>query len=452
MRGIAVVGIATALAVAFDPAMRLATESTELRAALQAAQSLIAVFAAYLLYGRFQRRRLLSDLLLVYALGLLATVNLFLAVLPSAGLDTNTLVFQTWAPLVLRIVAITAFAAAAVIGERQVTERERPGVALVYALDITLALVAIVVATLVTVLPPGVEVRPTRYDTPDLIGHPLLVAANVALAVLCLIATFGFLRRVPARDPLISALAAGSLLSAFSFLCYAIYPSTDTPIVQAGDLLGLGSYLVLLVGAEREIANYRSRLADMAVFEERRRLARDLHDGVAQELAYVVSQTRLLMHGRAPVGTDERIAAAAQRALDESRRAISALTNTQDEPLHMAIARAAEDVGGRLAVDVRVDASPAVSVTPDVREALVRIVRESITNAARHGNARHVDVAFGIDGVLSITDDGCGFTPENTSVDRFGLISMRERAEGLGARFRIESAPGQGTRVEVALG
>jgi signal transduction histidine kinase len=89
--------------------------------------------------------------------------------------------------------------------------------------------------------------------------------------------------------------------------------------------------------------------------------------------------------------------------------------------------------------------------TPAVREALVRIVRESITNAARHGEAEHVTVTFSLDGVLQITDDGKGFTPETATPNRFGLVSMRERAERLGARFRIESQPGRGTRVEVAL-
>jgi signal transduction histidine kinase len=225
----------------------------------------------------------------------------------------------------------------------------------------------------------------------------------------------------------------------------------ETSIIQSGDWLRLGFYLVLLVGAEREIDRFWGQQAAIAVYEERRRLARELHDGVAQELAFVVRQTRLLSRGDAPPGTDQQVAAAAERALDESRRAITALSGDPDEPLHLAVARAAEDVGGRVGVRVDVNASPLVRVPPTVREALVRIVRESITNAGRHGRASLVDVTLTPDGVLRITDDGAGFVIEGAGEGRFGLISMRERAERLGAQFEIESEPGRGTRVEVAL-
>jgi signal transduction histidine kinase len=236
-------------------------------------------------------------------------------------------------------------------------------------------------------------------------------------------------------------------------MCFAVYPSGDTEIIQSGDALRLGFYLVLLVGAEREIDRYWSRLADVAIYEERRRLARDLHDGVAQELAYVVTQTRLLVRGRAAPGTDERVAAAAERALDESRRAIIALTLRDDEPLHLALARAAEDVAGRVGVEVDVDVQTPVdrTVSSELREALVRIVQESVSNAGRHGHATRVRITMGPEGVLRITDDGAGFDPGDAGDGRFGLVSMRERAESLGARFTIDSEPGRGTSVEVAL-
>src|SRR5690606_35020672 len=137
--------------------------------------------------------------------------------------------------------------------------------------------------------------------------------------------------------------------------------------------------------------------------------------------------------------------------LDESRRAITALSGDPEEPLHLALARAAEDVAGRLSVRVHVQASPAVRVPPSVREALVRIMREAITNAARHGKAQNVDVSLSATGVLRISDDGSGFEVDGAGAGRFGLISLRERAERLGATIGIESKPGRGTSVEVAL-
>jgi len=300
-----------------------------------------------------------------------------------------------------------------------------------------------------------VRVTAVTVTVPDLEANVWWTAAQLSLAALLVLASLGFLKRnTGRRDPLNAALAVGTMLEAFSFLCFAIYPSVDTKILQSGDALRFGFYLVLIIGAEREIDRYWSRLADMAIYEERRRLARDLHDGVAQELAYVVTQTRLLARGRAAPGTDERVAAAAERALDESRRAIIALTLRDDEPIHLALARAAEDVAGRVGVEVRTsidDTWMKGRISSQTREALVRIVQESVSNAGRHGKATRVDIRVDNDGILRIIDDGEGFDPANVGDGRFGLTSMRERADRLGLRLRIDSQPGRGTMVEVVL-
>jgi signal transduction histidine kinase len=90
------------------------------------------------------------------------------------------------------------------------------------------------------------------------------------------------------------------------------------------------------------------------------------------------------------------------------------------------------------------------------REALIRIVREAVSNAGRHGRAGRVDVELGANGGtacrLRIVDDGTGFDPGLVEPGRgFGLVSMRERAEALGGRFRLVSSPGAGTEIEVVL-
>jgi len=95
--------------------------------------------------------------------------------------------------------------------------------------------------------------------------------------------------------------------------------------------------------------------------------------------------------------------------------------------------------------------SSGARVSGELREALVRIVQESVSNAGRHGHATRVRISMGGDGVLRISDNGAGFDPDGTGDGRFGLVSMRERAERLGARFSIDSEPGRGTNVEVAL-
>ena len=450
-----VAAVATA-AVGLDPTVRFAFESRELRTALATGQGLVALIIAYLIYGRVRRRRLVNDFQLVIAFGLLSVTNLFFAAIPYKDIATAPLTFRVWAPTVARVIAAGMIMLAALGRERRMTDRiQHPGIFVVVTVDLLLFVICVGTALLTSVLPVGVRAVGVTPSAPDLHAHVAFTIAQLVMAAMLGAAAMGFLKRSTGRrDPLHAALAIGSVLHAFAFVCFAAYPSVDTQILQSGDALRVGFYVVLLIGAEREIDRYWSRLADMAIYEERRRLARDLHDGVAQELAYVVTQTRLLVRGRAAPGTDERVAAAAERALDESRRAIIALTLRDDEPLHLALARAAEDVAGRVGVEVHTNIDDEWAkgrITGEVREALVRIVQESVSNAGRHGHASRVDITVGHDGILRIIDNGSGFDPATAGDGRFGLKSMRERADRLGLRLRIDSQPGQGTRVEVAL-
>ena len=124
----AVIATVATVAVALDPSVRLAFEAPELRTAFQTAQALIAAMAAYLIFGRVRRRRLLNDLALVFALGLFSTTNLFFAAIPSVGLRDRSLVFETWAPLLLRLLAVVVITWAAVARDRPMPSSwRRPG-------------------------------------------------------------------------------------------------------------------------------------------------------------------------------------------------------------------------------------------------------------------------------------------------------------------------------------
>jgi signal transduction histidine kinase len=210
---------------------------------------------------------------------------------------------------------------------------------------------------------------------------------------------------------------------------------------------------MLALGAAREIAAWQDQLAETAASGERRRIARELHDGLAQELAFIVGQTRSLVEQSGEDGPFSHIAAAAERALDESRTAIAALSRRVDDPLDVALAQAAEDVAARTGAQIRFDLTPGIQVAPEVREDLARIVREAVSNAARHGEASTVTVALSnTDGIrVSVTDDGKGFDPDAPRRRGFGLTSMRERAELRGATVVVQSRPGEGTKVEVVL-
>jgi signal transduction histidine kinase len=186
--------------------------------------------------------------------------------------------------------------------------------------------------------------------------------------------------------------------------------------------------------------------------EERRRIARDLHDGLAHELAYIASMARSSRRARVDVDVQE-LSSAADRALDEARRAITVLSSAAPQSLAGAVAQTAEDLGARLGVTVHLELADDIDTRPDVTEHVLRIVREAITNAATHGGPTAVTVTVRKDdGVrVVVEDDGCGFDPEVGARSGFGLVSMRERADAIGAGFMVASAPTLGTRIELAL-
>jgi signal transduction histidine kinase len=278
-----------------------------------------------------------------------------------------------------------------------------------------------------------------------------IVVVQAAGILLYAVAAIGFTRRAEAAaDDFMLFLAVGAILGAIARWNYLLYPSLYSPWVYTGDAFRLASYALLWFGAAREIGSYWRSRAEKAVLEERRRLARDLHDGVAQELGFIATRAQELAASRD--GEAQRIAAAAERGLDEARRAIAALTRAVDEPLDVALAQAAEEVAGRAGARVRLSLDPAADVPATTREALLRIVREAVTNATRHGGAGSISVELtNGDGLsLRIADDGVGFDPKRPSVG-FGLISMRDRARALGGELRVVSSPGHGTEVEVVL-
>ena len=142
------------------------------------------------------------------------------------------------------------------------------------------------------------------------------------------------------------------------------------------------------------------------------------------------------------------------RALDETRGAISALSRPVMEPLHVALARTADEIAVRLGVQLKLDIDRRVSVPPAWEDALPRILREAMANAVRHGGAKTIAVHLrDADGIwLRISDDGNGFDPsEPRSAASYGLIGMRERTESLGGEFKLTSAPGLGTTIDVLL-
>jgi signal transduction histidine kinase len=232
---------------------------------------------------------------------------------------------------------------------------------------------------------------------------------------------------------------------------YFLFPSIYSEWVYAGDVLRVAFYALILAGALREISAYQRELAEVAVHRERRRIARELHDGLAQELAYISGQARRLRTG----GDDPaaRIADAAARALDESRQAIATLARPVNAPLDASISQAAEEVAARDGVPLRLDLATGVQAPEAVHDALTRVVREAVGNAIRHGDATSVTITLtGSEGVrLTVEDNGKGLPAEAPNERGFGLVSMCERAEALGGTLGLSPGREGGLRLEVRI-
>ena len=308
-------------------------------------------------------------------------------------------------------------------------------------------------------LPPGSA--PGLVVAQSLIGTAFLVAAVLAHR--------SYRRSARAGDAL---LAAGFLIAAFSQVHAAIHPGSYATVVTTGDLLRLAFYLVLLVGivvdSRDDLAELRTatmevrRLAEAefaaATLEERARLAREIHDGLAQDLWYAkLKQSRLAQIAAfdgEPKRLSEEVSSAIDDALAEARHAIAAMRGgSESGPLYDILERQVDDFSDRFAVRAELShEGPEPEIGPRARAELVRIVQEALTNVRKHADATvvRVNVASADDLRIAVVDNGRGFHPD--AVDGgFGLDSMRQRAALIGATLSISSKPQDGSRIELVL-
>ena len=445
--------LATGAVLAF-PAVQFAYRSPGFHIALETAAGLIAALAAFLFFGRLKHNRRQGNWALVYALSLSSAVNLALSAVPAIIDSAAAGEFFSWAAVGGRLVAAASFVFAAYAPTDWLTKGDHIGSTVVAGVIVTIGSICLMTAAAFGSFPEPVVTEILNTGRPALEALPSVVMLQLLTMLLFTAAAFGFIRRSERTgDELMRWLAAGALLAAFSRLHYALFPSLYADWVYTGDFLRVGFYTLILIGAAGEIRRYWGGLASAAAADERRRIARDLHDGLAQELAYITAQARWLGNHADDPDALRNVRAAADRALDESRRAIAALTRADDEPLDVALAQAAEEVADRVNTTVRLDLQEVPAIDPGAQEAILRIAREAIANAGRHSGAEEVVVRLSANGSvrLEVRDEGVGFDADRLTPDRFGLISMRERAEALNAQFLLTSSPGRGTSVEVAL-
>ena len=216
-----------------------------------------------------------------------------------------------------------------------------------------------------------------------------------------------------------------------------------------------------------QLKRYTMKAEEVAVSQERSRLARELHDSVTQSLH---SATLLAEAGQRVAGMGDierargyliRLGEISQQALKEMRLLVYELRPLalSGIGLEAALQQRLDAVERRSGVEVELSVEEQPDLPARVEEELYRIAMEALNNALKHANPTKVKVALNTDKkgdipciTLSIIDDGIGFDPDSgVGAGGLGLVSMRERIEKLGGDLTIISTPGEGTQVKACV-
>jgi NarL family two-component system sensor histidine kinase LiaS len=223
----------------------------------------------------------------------------------------------------------------------------------------------------------------------------------------------------------------------------------------------IGAFGQGLNGMAGEMERLLRARGDLAALEERNHLARDLHDSVKQQITAASFQLaaagalfeRDPQAARASLVEAEKLTQAAGKELNAiifELRPVALKPGGLEQSLRDYI----EGWRRQNPVEVRLMCEGQAPADPHVQQELVRFAQEALSNVARHSGASLVEVLLSSspqEVALSVRDDGSGFEPEPQGEAGFGLRSMRERIEGAGGRFTLESSPGQGTRLTARI-
>ncbi len=267
-------------------------------------------------------------------------------------------------------------------------------------------------------------------------------------------------RRAEAYRGPLARLAAGDLS--------ARLPVESDPQDELGELAVAFNQMADSLARQARAQMERSELRQRAIVEERERIARELHDGMAQLLGYVNTKAmaiRLLLHNHNLEAAQEHLQQLEQAARElfvEVREAILGLRLAAQtgEGLAPSLETYVAQFSRLCSLPVEIAFQPEASdlrLPAESELQLLRIVQEALTNVRKHAAAKGAWVSLQVvDGTLELVvgDDGVGFLPGEERANgrpHFGLTTMRERAEAIGASFEIDSEPDAGTRVIVRL-
>ena len=428
----------TALFAASD-SLKSAYELHDARLAFDTAVAVVATFVCVLTSVRFLVEGRTLDLLLAAGFWSIALGTVASGLVPVLGGGTLSPA-AAWQLVGARLLGAGLIAIAPYADGRMAARRR------------SLVSVGVGVAVLLVVAAGAMRVSAASpFDADSLEGSYVRLAA-LLLTTLWLVALVGFALRYRryARD-LDSWMCLAATLAVFADLHLVLTPVVSSDLVLQGDFLRVIAYGVLLVGVWRAISEAEF---GRAVADERARVAREIHDGLAQYLFAISTQVNMLETGAPLEEVLPRLKRAAASAQQEARFAVLALSSAGGSArFDSALRRYVEVLTADGALDVELDVDPQVRLAPDEQIEVFRIVQEGLGNARRHAGASHVEVSIAQRAgrrTVTVSDDGVGFD-ETAVVHGQGVANMRSRAEAIDGALTLRSDPGRGTAIEVVL-
>jgi signal transduction histidine kinase len=296
-----------------------------------------------------------------------------------------------------------------------------------------------------------VQSMPTRRDTSKL---TLQLVGRISLFFLLGAAIVG---------AIFGSITARSMSNRFQRLAHTADAWSEGNFTEfiddhAGDEISLLSSRLNRMAAQ--LKDLLRRRQEMAVSEERNRLARDLHDSAKQQALAASFQigTALTLFDREPKTAKGHLEEA-ECLVDSVREELTDLIlelrpqSLEDKPIDEILGEYAIDWSHQHDIELDPDMLLDLELNLEQKQTLFRILQEALANVARHSDGTCVSLALGSDGEkvnLVVKDDGKGFSPEEVT-GGMGLHSMRERAESLGGSLEVTSAPGEGTSLSVVI-
>lgn len=434
---VSLLAVGTALFTLND-SLRSVYELRDARLSFDTAVAVVAAFVCILVAVRFLVEGRALDLLLAAGFWSIALGTVAFSLVPALSGSVGSV--SAWAFLGARLLGAGLIALAPYVDSRLGARRR------------ALAAVGFGVALLLAAAAIGLDMMLSGSTTHDLVQGAYVRLAAALLTTLWLVGLVGFgLRyRRYGRD-LDSWMCLAATLALFADLHLVLNPVVSSDLVLLGDFLRVVAYGTLLVGVWRAISEAEF---GRAVADERARVAREIHDGLAQYLFAVSTQVSMLDAGAPLEQVLPRLKRAATAAQQEARFAVLALSSAGGSArFDSALRRYVEVLTADGEIDVELDVDPGVKLAPDEQIEVFRIVQEGLGNARRHAGASHVEVSISQRlgrRVVVVSDDGVGFDPSAVQ-DGQGVSNMRTRAEAIDGQLCVRSSPGRGTAVEVVL-